>query len=115
MKVDHLSQMVKGWFVGGFTPNVVHTSAVEVAVKTYRAGDKEAMHFHKLAIEVTVIVSGRVRMSGKDFGPGDIVTLGPLEPTDFEALTDAVNVVVKLPGAADDKYLGTPATSVQHL
>jgi hypothetical protein len=30
-------------------------------------------------------------------------------------LTDAVNVVVKLPGAADDKYLGTPATSVQHL
>ena len=27
---------------------------------------------------------------------------------EFEALTDAVNVVVKLPGAADDKYLGTP-------
>ena len=108
MKVDHLSHMVKGWFVGGFTPSVLHTSQVEVAVKTYRAGDIEAMHYHKLATEVTVIVSGRVRMSGRDFGPGDIVTLSPLEATDFEALTDAVNVVVKLPGAGNDKYPGTP-------
>ena len=100
--------MVKGWFVGGFSPSVAQTTAVEVAVKTYRAGDKEAMHFHKLATEITVVVSGRVRMSGNELGPGDIVTLDPWEPTDFEALTDAVNVVVKLPGAANDKYLGTP-------
>lgn len=108
MKIHHLSQMVKGWFVGSFTPSVVQTHAVEVAVKTYKAGDREAQHFHKLATEVTVVVSGRIRMSGREFGAGDIVTLKPLEPTDFEALTDAVNVVVKLPGAADDKYPGTP-------
>jgi len=108
MKVDQLSQMVKGWFVGGFTPAVAQTNNVEVAVKSYKAGDCEAMHYHKVATEVTVIVSGRVRMCGQEFGPGDIVTLSPNEPTDFEALTDAVNVVVKLPGAANDKYLGTP-------
>lgn len=108
MKLHHLSHMVKGWFVGGFSPSVVQTHAVEVAVKTYKAGDKEAMHFHRLATEITVVVSGHVRMAGKDLGPGDIVALEPLEPTDFEAVTDAINVVVKLPGAADDKYLGTP-------
>ena len=108
MKVNHLSEMIKGWFVGGFEPSVVQTNDVEVAVKHYKAGDKEEMHYHKLATEITVIISGRVRMAGKDFGPGDIVTLEPNEPTEFEALTDAVNVVVKLPGAADDKYLGTP-------
>lgn len=108
MKVHHLSQMVKGWFVGGFTPSVVQTHDVEVAVKTYKAGDKEAMHFHRVATEITVIVSGQVRMSERIFGPGDIVTLSPGQPTDFEAVTDATNVVVKLPGAADDKYLGKP-------
>ena len=108
MKVNHLSEMIKGWFVGGFEPSVVQTNDVEVAVKHYKAGDKEEMHYHKLATEVTVIVSGRVRMCGLEFGPGQIVTLEPNEPTEFEALTDAVNVVVKLPGAADDKYLGTP-------
>ena len=108
MKVNHLSEMIKGWFVGGFSPAVVQTNDVEVAVKSYKAGESEAMHHHKVATEVTVIVSGRVRMCGREFGPGDIVTLQPNEPTEFEALTDAVNVVVKLPGAANDKYLGTP-------
>jgi len=108
MKVNHLSEMIKGWFVGGFEPSVVQTNDVEVAVKHYKAGDKEEMHYHKLATEVTVIVSGRVRMCGLEFGPGQIVTLEPNEPTAFEALTDAVNVVVKLPGAANDKYIGTP-------
>ena len=108
MKTDHLSAMVKGWFVGGFSPAVVQTNDVEVAVKHYKAGDKEEMHYHKVATEITVIVSGSVRMAGREFGPGDIVALEPNEPTDFEALTDAVNVVVKLPGAANDKYLGTP-------
>ena len=41
MKTDHLSAMVKGWFVGGFSPAVVQTNDVEVAVKHYKAGDKE--------------------------------------------------------------------------
>lgn len=33
------------------------------------------------------------------------VILEPGEETDFEALSDAVNVVVKVPGAQNDKYL----------
>ena len=35
----------------------------------------------------------------------DIVVLEPGEATDFVALTDASNVVVKVPGAANDKFL----------
>jgi hypothetical protein len=108
MKVDQLSNMVKGWFVGDFSPTVAQTQDVEVAVKHYKAGDYEATHYHKVATEITVIVSGQVRMAGREFGPGDIVTLNPYEATDFLALTDAVNVVVKLPGAPNDKFLGTP-------
>ena len=30
------------------------------------------------------------------------------EATDFEALEDTVNTVVKFPGASNDKYLGEP-------
>ena len=36
---------------------------------------------------------------------GDIVVVEPGEATDFEALDDAVNVVVKIPGVNNDKYL----------
>jgi quercetin dioxygenase-like cupin family protein len=104
MKHARLEDMVKGWFVGGFQPTALATQACEVAVKRYRAGDREAAHFHKVATEVTLVLSGRVRMAGREWGEGDIVVLAPGEVTDFEALTDAVNVVVKTPGALDDKY-----------
>ena len=38
--------------------------------------------------------------------PSDM--LEPNEATDFEALEDTVNTVVKFPGASNDKYLGEP-------
>lgn len=105
MKTAHLDNMFKGWFVGNFTPTVLSTEACEVAVKRYRAGELESAHFHKIATEVTLVLSGQIRMAGKEWGPGDIVVLSPGEVTDFEALTDAVNVVVKIPCAPNDKYL----------
>lgn len=105
MKTARIENMVRGWFVGNFTPTLYRTEAVEVAVKRYCAGDKEQAHYHKIATELTVIVSGRVRMNGKEYAGGDIVVMEPGDVTDFEALTDAVNVVVKLPGASCDKYL----------
>lgn len=105
MKHAHLSNMVKGWFVGGFEPAAFSTQACEVAVKHYRAGERESAHYHREATEITLVLSGQVRMAGRQWGAGDIVVLAPGEVTDFEALTDAVNVVVKTPGALNDKYL----------
>ena len=104
MKIYRLDQMVKGWFVGAFTPNVLTTDTCEVGVKQYSAGDYEARHFHKIATEVTVIVSGSVRMFDRKLIAGDIITIAPNEATDFLALTDAVTVVVKSPGVLYDKY-----------
>ncbi len=104
MREARLEDMVKGWFVGAFVPTALHTDACEVAVKRYRAGETEAAHFHKIATEVTLVLSGEVRICGRVFRAGEIVVLSPGEVTGFEALTDAVNVVVKCPGAANDKY-----------
>lgn len=101
-----LEDMTRGWFVGDFTPTVLATQAVEVGVKQYRAGQSEARHYHKIAREITVIQSGRVRMNGIEYASGDIIVINPLESTDFEVLEDTVTVVVKVPGAPDDKYLG---------
>ena len=105
MENFRLEDMIKGWFVGGFTPTALSTEACEVAIKHYKAGDHESAHYHKVATEITAIVSGEVRMCGRSWGPGDIVVLKPGEITDFVAISDAVNVVVKLPGALNDKYL----------
>ncbi|MBM3270097.1 MAG: cupin domain-containing protein [Candidatus Sericytochromatia bacterium] len=105
MRTARLASMTRGWFVGNFSPSVLQTGAVEVAVKTYRAGDREEWHHHKIATEITVIVAGAVEMAGTRYEAGDIVVVEPGEETDFHALTDATSVVVKLPGATADKYL----------
>jgi len=103
-----LDQFTKGWFVGRFEPTLFATDDVEVAVKHYRAGDDEPAHHHRVATELTAIIAGRVRMSGEEIGPGEIVRIPPGFSTDFHALTDATTVVVKLPCVAADKYLDRP-------
>lgn len=105
MKHARLENMIKGWFVGGFEPTVLNTQDCEVAVKKYVKGEKESAHYHRVATEITVIVSGHVRMAGGEWRDGDIISLSPGEVTDFEALSDTVTVVVKHPGALNDKYV----------
>lgn len=101
-----LKDMVKGWFVGDFTPAAVQCKDAEVAIKHYKAGDCEDLHHHRIATEITVVVSGVVEMLGKRWGEGDIVVIEPGEATAFVALSDSITVVVKLPSVAGDKYAG---------
>ncbi len=105
MRVEHLKSMTKGWFVGNFEPSLYKTNDCEVAVKNYKAGDYEDKHYHKIATEITVVVKGRVRMFDQEFGEGDIIVVEPGDATDFTAITDAMNVVVEIPGANNDKYI----------
>ena len=102
--VHKLDDMIRGWFVGDFEPTAERSSEVEVAIKSYLAGDAEERHVHQVATELTAVVSGSVRMDGADLHAGDIVRIPPGQPSDFRALTDAVVVAVKLPAVAGDKY-----------
>jgi len=105
MKIHKLKDMIKGWFVGNFEPSLYKTDLVEVAVKNYKAGDREERHYHKIATEITIISDGKVIMNGTIYGSGDIITIEPGEATDFEALEDTITTVVKLPCVNDDKYI----------
>lgn len=54
MKIGKLRDMKRGWFIGDFEPSLLKTRDCEVAVKSYRHGDHEGKHFHKIATEFTV-------------------------------------------------------------
>lgn len=99
-----LEDMIKGWFVGNFEPSLFKTNDVEVGVKKYLAGDSEDTHYHKIATEFTVIIRGIVEMNGILYKENDIIKIKPGVTTNFKAVTDVVTVVVKLPGANNDKY-----------
>ncbi|MBS1970394.1 MAG: hypothetical protein JSU04_08800 [Bdellovibrionales bacterium] len=105
MNTYDISKMTKGWFIGDFQPNVFHSKDFEVAVKYYKAGDKEGKHLHKISTEYTMIASGRVKMNSITYAAGAIIEIQPNEATDFEALEDTITVVVKVPSSQNDKYL----------
>lgn len=104
METYRLDKMVNGWFVGNFSPAALRTDAAEVAVKHYKAGEREETHLHKVASEITLVLEGIVEMCGQRLSEGDIIKLAPGEATDFLAVTDAITVVVKLPSVIGDKY-----------
>ncbi|WP_113651710.1 hypothetical protein [Pedobacter namyangjuensis] len=105
MKVFKIKDMFKGWFIGNFEPSLFKTNDVEVGLKEYKMGDYEGVHYHKIATEYTVIVCGQVEMNGIEYNEGDILVIEPYDKTDFKALTDVKTLVVKLPGANDDKFI----------
>ncbi|MBR1646491.1 MAG: hypothetical protein IJ685_06910 [Selenomonadaceae bacterium] len=105
MKSAKLTDMIRGWFVGNFEPTLYRTNDVEVAVKEYTAGEFEDAHYHKIATEITVVLDGKIEMAGKVWNAGDIVVIEPDDVSGFKALTAARLVVVKIPGANNDKYL----------
>lgn len=104
MRLSHLRDMIRGWFIGDFTPAALRSTIFEVAVQHRAAGSIEPAHVHRAATEITVLVSGRARMAGIDLEPGHILTLSPGTPASFEAVTDTISVVVKTPSSPGDKY-----------
>ena len=92
-----------GWFVGDF-PSAFSTKDAEVACKKYKKGAIESRHVHKVATELTLIMKGKVLMNGTEYNEGDIIVMEPGEATDFKALTDVTNVIVKIPSVVGDKY-----------
>lgn len=105
MKKYKLENFTRGWIVGDFEPNIIRSKDFEVMVRYYKAGDKEAKHVHKIADEITVIISGKFKMNGEILTAGDIIHLLPNDPTGFECLEDGANVVTKCPSVMGDKYL----------
>lgn len=91
-----------GWLCGDFVPSIFKTKHFEVGVKSYKKGDKEPSHKHKVAMEVSVVISGRVKMKTV-MEHGDIVVLQN-EYCSFEALEDTTMLVIKYPSAPEDKY-----------
>ena len=105
MNKNNLNEFIRGWFVGDFEPSLLKSKEVEVAVKKYVAGQMEDKHIHKIATEITVIISGEVEMNGIRYVADDVITIEPYEKTDFKCITDAITVVVKMPCISGDKYV----------
>jgi len=103
MVLHNLKNMKNGWFIGKFEPSL-YNADFEVGIKEYKTGDKEQKHYHKLAKEFTVVISGKILMNGIEYSKNDIIQINENEKTDFECLQDAITVVIKTKSIIGDKY-----------
>jgi hypothetical protein len=105
MITKNLKDFFKGWFVGNFEPSMLKTDDFEIGIKRYNKGDVEESHYHKEAIEYTVVIEGIVKMNDIIYKKDDIIEVQKMETISFECLEDAVTVVIKTPCVKGDKYL----------
>jgi len=105
MKLSNLSEFTNGWFLGNFNPSLFRSEEFEVCVKNFKQGEVELAHFQRIATEITVVLSGSVRMGQHILQVDDILTIYKDEVCDFEALTDCKVLGVKFPSLPNDKVL----------
>ncbi len=100
-----LNDFTGGWVVGDFSPVLFSNKSVEIAVKTYKAGDTEDCHFQRIACEATIVTEGKISMGESIFDKGEIVLIPPNECSPFTALEDSVLVCIKWPSSPEDKVI----------
>jgi hypothetical protein len=103
MKKEHIDNFIKGWFIGNFEPSLLKDN-FEVGLHQHKAGEFHQDHFHKLGIEINLMIEGSLRINGQVMSPGDIFVLEPYEISQVEYLTDVKLVVVRNISEPDDKF-----------
>jgi quercetin dioxygenase-like cupin family protein len=101
---DDLKNMFRGWFVGNFEPSIYKTDQFEVGVLFHPKGEKWPKHFHKEAVEINVLISGKMILNGEELTPGNIFLIEKNEIVEPEFLEDCTIICVKSPSVPGDKY-----------
>ncbi len=104
MKLYKVSDMKRGWFIGDFEPNVIRTKGFEVGYLHHRAGEKWPSHYHKIATEINLLISGSMTICGKLINAGEIFVIEPMEVADPIFHDDCYLMTVKVPSLPGDKY-----------
>ena len=104
MNIRKIDEMFRGWFIGNFEPSIVNTESFEVALLTHHKNEVWPKHYHKLADEVNVLISGKMTVNGIELHPGDILHVEKNEIVEPIFLEDCKLICVKFPSVLGDKY-----------
>lgn len=104
MKVFNLEEMKDGWFIGNFSPAVLKTEDFEVGIKKIEKDSPSDPHYHKVAIEINLLLSGRIEIDQRIINAGEIFVFDKNEISSAKYLEDCTILVVKTPSVKNDKY-----------
>ena len=105
MRNFKLADFYRGWIIGNFEPSILKTKDFEVGILRHTKGERWPAHYHKIATEYNVLVSGYMSLNGKELYPNDVFILEPNEIADPIFHEDCIIVCIKVPSLTDDKYV----------
>lgn len=105
MKVGRLENFYRGWVVGNFEPSLLQTKDFEVGILRHPKGEKWPAHYHKLATEYNILISGTMKLCNIELVAGDTFILEPYEIADPIFHEDCTIVCIKVPSSTTDKYM----------
>jgi len=105
MKIYNLKNFVRGWFIGNFEPTILKTKDFEIGIAHHKKGEDWPKHYHKLAEEFNVLISGKMQIGETILNPNDIFVIEKMEAIKPHFLEDCTVLVVKTPSVPGDKYI----------
>lgn len=104
MKRSNLNDCgARGWFIGDFEGAVWRNKDFEICYQK-NPRTQTASHIHKIAHEITLVISGRQICNGQMFEAGDICILEPGDISQIEYLEETEVVTIKVPSVPSDKH-----------
>jgi quercetin dioxygenase-like cupin family protein len=105
MRHSRLEDYTRGWFIGDFEPALLRTKDFEVSVFVRKKGTPPDPHYHHVAEEYNVLISGRLSINGYELVSGDVFVIERDEVTSCVYHEDCTIVAVKVPSCIGDKYV----------
>jgi len=105
MITGRLEDMTRGWVIGDFEPSLLKTQDFEVAILLHKKAEEWPAHYHKIATEYNILLSGTMSVCGKELVEGDTFIILPNEVAVPVFHEDCRIVCIKVPSLPDDKYL----------
>tara|TARA_R110000868_G_scaffold260685_1_gene518829 strand:- start:415 stop:735 length:321 start_codon:yes stop_codon:yes gene_type:complete len=105
MITGRLEDMFRGWVIGDFEPSLLKTQDFEVAILLHKKAEEWPAHYHKIATEYNILLSGTMSVCGKELVEGDTFIILPNEVAVPVFHEDCRIVCIKVPSLPDDKYL----------
>lgn len=88
--------MHRGWFVGNFNLTCFRNSSCEATCKHYyTAGEFESKHFHKIANEITLVVSTKLKGALRVFNITNYFVFDMFVPDAYLFIHNGFNVFAR--------------------
>jgi quercetin dioxygenase-like cupin family protein len=104
MVIKKIKDFVRGWIIGDFEPNIYKTKDFELGILTHKKNEIWPKHYHKIATEYNILISGSMKINNKNLEAGDIFVIEPYVVSEPVFNEDCVVVCLKIPSCVGDKY-----------